>query len=222
MSLAASSETSGVLDAYRTRVRDSFLEASHGADELVTPEGVRGENESLAGTIEAMGLAGLLAARAETRNFVQDEGITYGSAAPGRRARHWSIDPIPLLIGASEWSELQRGLAQRSRLLDLVLADIYGERTLLRRRIIPPEIVLSHPGFIRQTDRIAAPGKRHLVMAAADLGRDTTGAWRVISDRTQAPSGAGYSMATRRVVSRVMAGAPRHRSGPGCAGSSTS
>ena len=116
---------------------------------------------------------------------------------------------MPLVLDAPDWATLERGLSQRAHLLDLVLADLYSERTLLRRRVLPAPAVLSHPGFVRQADRIAAPGNRHLVLTATDLGRDADGRWQVISDRTQAPAGAGYAMATRRIVSRVMAGLHR-------------
>ena len=187
---------SGVLDAYRARLSGPIV------DELVTATGLRADQAPLAAAIDSMHSAGLQVARAETRQFADDEGITYGTTASGRR---WTIDPIPVIIGTSEWSALEAGLRQRAVLLDLVLRDIYGERRLIRERILPPEAVLAHDGFIRQADRIPAPGRRQLVIAATDLGRDAHGAWRVVSDRTQAPSGPGYAVVTRRVISRVMA-----------------
>ena len=202
MSVAVSTE-SGVLDAYRARLADGAV------DELVTPSGLRTDQASLAATVDAMRLAGLRAARAEARQFADDEGITYGTTASGGVGRPWAIDPIPVVLGAAEWGTLEAGLRQRSILLDLLLSDIYGDRRMIRERVLPAETVLAHEGFVRQTDRIAAPGRRQLVISATDLGRDAGGGWRVISDRTQAPSGPGYAMATRRIISRVMAGLHR-------------
>lgn len=203
MSAAVSLET-GVLDEYRERLPQGSV------DELVTEAGLRTDQAALGAAVNAMGLAGLQAARVEAGTFATDEGVTYGTERSGSRS--WQIDPIPVLIGSAEWKALEHGLRQRANLLDLVLGDLYGERTLMRRRVIPPELVLAHDGYIRQTDNIGAPSERHLVVAATDLGRDNDGAWTVISDRTQAPSGPGYAMATRRIISRVMAGL--HRSTP--------
>ena len=203
MSAAVSIE-SGVLDGYRAR-----LAGPEAVDELVTADGLRADQASLAATVDALGLAGLQAARAEARQFADDEGITYGTTASGGVGRSWAIDPIPVVIGASEWTALETGLRQRAVLLDLVLTDLYGDRRLIRERLLPPEVVLAHDGFVRQTDRIGVPGRRQLVIAATDLGRAADGGWRVISDRTQAPSGPGYAMATRRIISRVMAGLHR-------------
>lgn len=195
---------SGVLDEYRARLRPDAV------DELVTVDGLRTDQAALGAALDAMGMAGLQEAREEAGSLASDEGVTYGTGQAG--ARNWAIDPIPVLIGGSEWTALTDGLRQRAVLLDLVLSDLYGDRTLLRRRVIPPEAVLAHDGYIRQTVGVDAPGHRQLVVAATDLSRNADGAWTVISDRTQAPSGPGYAMATRRIISRVMAGL--HRATP--------
>jgi uncharacterized circularly permuted ATP-grasp superfamily protein/uncharacterized alpha-E superfamily protein len=201
MSVQVAQATGGLLDAYRRHpARASW-------DELLDADGVRPHQAALAATIESMGTAGLLAARAETRTFVADEGVTYGSP-DSPTSRRWAIDPLPVLVEAGEWTRLARGLAQRADLLDRVLADLYGDRLLLRRRVLPAAAVLGHPGFLR-ADGPVPGGRRRLLLVAADLGRDASGTWQVISDRTGDPAGAGFAMVTRRIVSRVMAGLHR-------------
>ncbi len=198
MSATASELSSPLVDAYRAHPSRA------GFDELVDANGVRPHAEGLAATVEGMGIGGLLAARAEAVNQVADEGISYGAAASGVR-QPWLVDPLPLPLDGADWLTLERGLAQRAVLLDAVLADLYTDRTLLRRRVLPAAAVLGHPGFTRTADRIGTANRRQLVLTATDIGRDGAGTWRVISDRTQAPAGAGYAMATRRIVSRVLA-----------------
>lgn len=202
MSVQAAAAATGLLDAYRLHPAISAY------DEVVDADGVRPHQAALAATIEAIGPGGLLAARAEAHGFVVDEGVVYGSPAQ-RTSRLWSIDPLPVVIDPEEWTRLQAALEQRARLLDLVLTDLYADRTLLGRRLLPAAAILSHPGFTRQADRIAPAASRQLLLTATDLGRDAAGAWRVISDRTEAPYGAGYAMVSRRIVSRVMAGLHR-------------
>jgi uncharacterized circularly permuted ATP-grasp superfamily protein/uncharacterized alpha-E superfamily protein len=141
--------------------------------------------------------------------LVEDDGIVVGTDAEGQ-PRHLAVDPLPLVIGAPEWAALERGLAQRARLLDLLLADLYGPRTLVARGLLPPEIVVGHPGFLAPAAGI--PTRHGLVVTAADLGRDGDGRWRVLADRTQRPLGAGYAMAIRRVTARALA--PQHRVTP--------
>ncbi len=182
------------LAAYRGRLGTGWDELTSGAE--ATPG-----KSFLEGAIGTLGLRGLQSAREELDRLVQDEGIHYG----GELRLAWMIDPLPLVIGADEWDALEAGLKQRARLLGLVLRDLYGEQRLLSSGALPAEIVWGHHGFLHRASGIEAPSHAWLPLAAADLGRDAGGAWTVLADRTDAPSGMGYAMANRRLTSRVMA-----------------
>jgi uncharacterized circularly permuted ATP-grasp superfamily protein/uncharacterized alpha-E superfamily protein len=135
---------------------------------------------------------------------IRENGVTYNVYADPQGAdRLWEVDPLPLLISAAEWSEIEAGIAQRADLLNRVLADIYGPQELLRSGEIPPAVVFGHSGFLHQVQGIRPPGGVHLFNYAADLARSPDGHWWVVNDRTQAPSGAGYALENRLVVSRV-------------------
>lgn len=173
-------------------------------DELVGPDGaVLAPSRDLAASADLLGTTGLLARRAQARRLVEDDGVTYGTSQ-GRRG--WRLDPLPVVVDAAEWAALEPRLAQRAELLDAVLTDLYGDRALLTSGTVPAEVVLGHPGFLRAADRVRTPGPRQLFLTATDLGRGPDGRWLVLADRTQAPSGAGYAMENRRVVSRVLPG----------------
>lgn len=155
------------------------------------------------------GLAALgpeaLAERARTaRRILRDDGATYNVSSEPLASRIWDLDLVPQLIESEEWSRIEAGLIERAELLDLVLKDIYGGRELIRHGLLPPELVLSHPGFLRQCQGVRVPGEHHLVLYAADMVRDADGAMCVIGDRAQAPSGAGYALENRTVMSRVL------------------
>src|SRR5256885_2256671 len=138
-----------------------------------------------------------------TEREIRENGITYNVYADPRGAdRPWEIDPLPLLISAGEWEEVEAAIAQRAELLNRVLADIYGPQQLLRSGAIPPAIVFGHRGFLHQAQGIRPPGGVHLFQYAADLARSPDGHWWVVGDRTQAPSGAGYALENRLVHSR--------------------
>jgi uncharacterized circularly permuted ATP-grasp superfamily protein/uncharacterized alpha-E superfamily protein len=135
---------------------------------------------------------------------IRENGVTYNVYADPQGAdRLWEVDPLPLLLSAAEWSEIEAGIAQRANLLNRVLADIYGAQDLLRSGDIPPAVVFGHSGFLHQVQGIRPPGGVHLFNYAADLARSPDGHWWVVNDRTQAPSGAGYALENRLVVSRV-------------------
>ncbi|MBV9353766.1 MAG: circularly permuted type 2 ATP-grasp protein, partial [Mycobacterium sp.] len=183
---------------------------STGYDEFIDAAGnVRPGWSELAEVIGKRGRAGLDRLRETVSALVDRDGITYiaidadvdghGSAAP----RPWHLDGLPLLVSAEDWATLESGVAQRSRLLDAVLADLYGPRRVVTGGVLPPELLFSHPGYVRAAQGIEIPGGHQLFMHACDLSRDPTGDFLVNADWTQAPSGAGYALADRRVVAQA-------------------
>jgi uncharacterized circularly permuted ATP-grasp superfamily protein/uncharacterized alpha-E superfamily protein len=135
---------------------------------------------------------------------IHANGITYNVYADPKGAdRPWEVDPLPLLLSASEWDEIETGIAQRADLLNRVLQDIYGSQDLLRSGLLPPPVIFGHGGFLNPMRGIRPPGGVHLFQYAADLARSPDGHWWVVNDRTQAPSGSGYALENRLVVSRV-------------------
>jgi uncharacterized circularly permuted ATP-grasp superfamily protein/uncharacterized alpha-E superfamily protein len=137
----------------------------------------------------------------EIARLLADDGATY-VAADGV-PQPWRLDAEPLVLQAAEWATLGVGLAQRTELLNAVLADLYGPRRLLRRGIVPSSVVFAHVGYLRPLVRPLEHERAPLLLAATDLRRDAGGEWRVVADRTQAPSGLGYAMGNRRVLAQV-------------------
>jgi len=139
-----------------------------------------------------------------TERQIREQGITYNVYADPKGAdRPWEVDPLPLLVSPAEWEAIEAGIAQRADLLNRVLADVYGPQQLLRAGAIPPSVVFGHSGFLHPAQGLRPPGGIHLFHYAADLARSPDGRWWVVGDRTQAPSGAGYALENRLVVSRV-------------------
>jgi uncharacterized circularly permuted ATP-grasp superfamily protein/uncharacterized alpha-E superfamily protein len=190
--------------AATTDLIDHYRPVDGPYDELVDRGEVRAHWGTVAGSLGALDPTELAHRIAETRRLLVDDGVTYNASVDGiRTARPWTLDPVPVVLPADEWADLEAGLAERAELLDLVLADLYGPRELLTSGVVPPEVVYGHPGFLRECDQIRLPTRHQLVNAAFDLGRDVDGSWVVISNRTQAPSGVGYALENRVVVSRV-------------------
>ncbi len=139
-----------------------------------------------------------------TERQIREQGITYNVYDDAMGAqRPWEVDPLPLLLPADEWEAIEAGIEQRADLLNRVLGDIYGAQTLMKSGAIPPPVIFGHRGFLGPVQGIQPAGGMHLMQYAADLARSPDGRWWVVSDRTQAPSGSGYALENRLVVSRV-------------------
>ncbi|HWF73901.1 MAG TPA: circularly permuted type 2 ATP-grasp protein [Solirubrobacteraceae bacterium] len=175
-------------------------------DEMVDGDGTpRPHWAHLAEAFAELGVGELLRRQEEATRLLDQDGVIYHayreSPRPGRR---WHLDPLPTVVSSREWESIETGVIERAELLNLVLEDLYGPRELLRRRVLPAEVVFGHAGFRRQCDQIRLPGAQQLFSYAADLGRDEDGRCLVIADRTQAPSGSGYALENRTVISRVL------------------
>src|SRR5229473_8088538 len=67
---------------------------------------------------------------------LREAGVTY--RAPGETAdRLWPLSHLPLLIGETDWQQLSAGIVQRAQLLELVIADLYGEGRLVAENAVP-------------------------------------------------------------------------------------
>ena len=186
-----------------------------GYDEFVDAAGnVRPAWQELAECVGERGRVGLDQLRSIVRGLVDNDGITYiqvdrhgdavtngdGTAEPGP----WHLDALPLVLSSEEWDALESGLVQRSRLLDAVLTDLYGPRNAVTSGVLPPQLLFAHPGYIRAARDIEVPGRHQLFLHGCDISRAADGSFLVNADWTQAPSGAGYALADRRVVAHAI------------------
>ena len=141
---------------------------------------------------------------ASMRGMVRDNGVTYNVYdEAGGRARPWELDPVPFVIGAEDWKVIETGIAQRARLADLLLRDIYGPQRLIKSGDLPPHMVFGHPQFLRPLMGVDPPGGVHVHLYSADLARTPDGSWMVLSSRADAPSGIGYALENRIVISNT-------------------
>ena len=179
---------------------------THGVyDEMSAAPGVlRPHWDALIGSMSALGGEELARRWKIARQRIRENGVTYNVYGdPLGMDRPWNLDSIPLLIPPAEWAELEAGLIQRARLLNSILADLYGPQQLLRGGHLPPALVFANPGFWRPCHGMPAALNPYLHLLAVDLARSPDGQWWVIADRTQAPSGAGYALENRTVLAET-------------------
>jgi uncharacterized circularly permuted ATP-grasp superfamily protein/uncharacterized alpha-E superfamily protein len=174
-------------------------------DEVFAAPGVlRPHWEHVVRSLDALGHQELVRRWEQARRIIHENGVTYNVYGdPQGMDRPWELDAIPWVIPPEEWSRLEAALVQRARLLNAVLADVYGPQQLLEQGFLAPELVFAHAGFLRPCHGLRLPGDCYLHLYAADLGRDPDGRWWVLADRAQHPAGAGYALENRLILSRI-------------------
>ena len=134
--------------------------------------------------------------------YIRDAGASY-RAYGEKTEKSWPIGHLPLLIEADDWREIAAGVSQRAELLEALLQDIYGKQRLVEEGALPASAIAGCPDYLQPLVGALGQGQHYLHLYAADLGRGPDGKWWVLGDRTQAPSGTGYALANRLVLSRT-------------------
>ena len=125
-------------------------------------------------------------------------GVKFGIYKDGVfREQLFPFDPIPRVISKEEFSVLEKGLAQRVDALNRFLADIYGEKRIVKDGVVPEEFVFASSGYLRQCEGIVPPEGVHSHISGIDLVQAKDGSWYVLEDNLRVPSGASYPLIAR-------------------------
>ncbi|GLK68815.1 circularly permuted type 2 ATP-grasp protein [Hansschlegelia plantiphila] len=204
------SSTIDVARATRTRragLLDGYAPPKGVFDEMIGADGkVRPHYSQLVASLAAMSDAERGRRFSSAAQYLREAGVyyrVYGGSERGEQTRSWPLAHPPLIIERSEWAALAAGLIQRAGFLEKLVADLYGERRLIRDGVLPPAILGRNPEFLRPLAGQASDGRPLIRFIAVDLGRGPDGRWWVLGDRTQAPSGAGFALENRVATSRA-------------------
>lgn len=200
MTTAAATKTEispNLLSAYRRRDIGGY-------DELLGPGGApRPHWQPLLASLDDLTAGERQLRTTRLARRVRETGIAYDIFAdPNTSAQRWTLDLLPIIISADEWSGLERALIQRARLFDALLQDVYGHQDLLTAGILPAELIFSDPAYLAPCNGIV-PRSGGLMFYAADLARGEDGRWRVIDNHTETLAGIGFALANRVVHTHV-------------------
>ncbi|MFP3907329.1 MAG: circularly permuted type 2 ATP-grasp protein [Acidimicrobiales bacterium] len=156
------------------------------------------------GSLRMLGRAALIERQSEVAHVLRQDGAIHHENAPGGVTAAGGLDLIPLLVSSDDWATVEAGLVQRAELLDLILEDLYGAQDLIRRGVIPVEVVHRSPGYLRPVVGSTPLGEHRLVHYGADLARRDDGRFVVLADHTRVPAGLGDTLEHRLVLSRVL------------------
>lgn len=174
--------------------------------EMMTPDGKPDSRwQGLISYLNTLGAGELERRWQKARQIMHEHGVAYNIFSdPKGMDRPWELDPIPFPVSTETWFFLEKGIRQRIRLLTSIFTDIYGSQTLIRDNHLPPALFFANPRFLHQCRGLYSDDSLNLHFHATDLCQLSDGGWRVLSDRTQVPSGAGYALENRIVLSRIL------------------
>ncbi len=175
-------------------------------DELLAGDGtLRQPWVRFIGELQSLGIEQADHRWKEAQQLIHENGVSFNAYGDSQgMQRPWVLSPLPIIIGPGDWTTLTRGIAQRARLLNALLADLYGPQRCITQGALPAALLFSHPGYLTPIHGISVPNGNWLPIYAADIIRDPSGRFCVVEDCTQAPSGVGYALENRIVISTVL------------------
>ena len=146
----------------------------------------------------------LVESREAVNKWMERYGVRFGIYKNGTfKEQLFPFDPIPRVITSEEWEYLEKGLAQRVKALNMFLADIYGEKNIVKAGIVPEAFIYASKGYLPQCEGIRPPHDVFAHIAGIDLVQALDGKWFVLEDNLRIPSGASYPLIARTVTRKV-------------------
>jgi uncharacterized circularly permuted ATP-grasp superfamily protein len=151
--------------------------------------------------LRAIARRDLAALAADVQDLADRGGVVFHSSH-GDEA--FVIDPVPRVLSAEEWREIEAGLAQRVRALNAFVADVYGPRRIVAEGVVPERVIESAEYYEPGMRGVAPPRGLWVGIAGLDLVRGTDGHFQVLEDNVRTPSGFAYAAAARRALAAVL------------------
>lgn len=173
-------------------------------DQLVDAQGVVREDwQAIHPRLDRLPPQTIEARRTRAQQRLDDNGILMTGPHEMDQPHLWPLDPVPFQLGSKQFAYLAEALAQRGRLLNTIAGDLLGPQRSIKEKILPPAILFANPHYHRAYHGLPVEGGRYIHLYAADITRGESGDWWVQSDRTQAPSGLGFTLENRIAIGQV-------------------
>jgi len=173
--------------------------------ELTAPrEGGGREVRLIAERLARLGVEELRRRARQVERSLYDLGVTFTVYSDANAIdRILPFDLIPRVLFAAEWAQIEAGVAQRVRALNLFLHDVYHDQHILKDGTIPPELVLNNANFRSEMVGVDLKHGTYIHVCGVDLVRDERGRFFVLEDNGRTPSGVSYVIENRHAMLRV-------------------
>ena len=155
--------------------------------------------------LAAMPIDSLRRRAADAERDLLERGITFTVYSDATAIdRILPFDLIPRVLTPPEWHQIQTGVVQRVRALNMFLHDIYHDRKILADKVVPAELVLGNSGYCQAMVGFDVPFGTYVHVCGTDIVRDNAGRFMVLEDNARTPSGVAYVVENRHMTARVL------------------
>ncbi|MGK6350443.1 circularly permuted type 2 ATP-grasp protein [Parapedobacter sp. DT-150] len=173
-------------------------------DEMYDSKAVRKQYSSVFASLQQLDTDSLSSKHNIASELFMNQGITFTVYDNDQGIeRIFPFDIIPRIITGSEWRQIEQGIEQRLKALNLFIKDIYHEQQILHDGIVPASLIASCPHYKREVFGIKVPYDIYVHISGIDLIRGSDGKFYVLEDNLRTPSGVSYMLENREVTKRI-------------------
>ena len=173
-------------------------------DEMCGVENIRDHYSRVFNSLRQLDVGALVQKDRMAAELFMNQGITFTVYSDNQGIeRIFPFDIIPRIIPGWEWDQIERGIQQRLKALNLFLKDVYNGQQIIHDKIIPAALVASCPHYTREAFGIQVPHDIYVHISGIDLIRGKDGRFYVLEDNLRTPSGVSYMLENREVTKRI-------------------
>lgn len=173
-------------------------------DEMYDSQDVRKQYASVFSNLQQLDTEALSTKHNIASELFMNQGITFTVYNNDQGIeRIFPFDIIPRIITGSEWVEIEKGISQRLKALNMFLKDIYNDQQIIHDGIVPAHLIASCPHYTREIYGIKVPYDIYVHISGIDLIRGGDGKFYVLEDNLRTPSGVSYMLENREVTKRI-------------------
>lgn len=173
-------------------------------DEMYDSKAVRRPYSSVFSSLQQINTETLISKHNIASELFMNQGITFTVYNNDEGIeRIFPFDIIPRIITGGEWQQIEQGIAQRLKALNLFIKDIYNEQQVIHDGIIPASLIATCPHYKREIFGIKVPYDIYVHISGIDLIRGKDGKFYVLEDNLRTPSGVSYMLENREVTKRI-------------------
>lgn len=173
-------------------------------DEMFSSLGIRTSYRNFVSAIEDLSVTEMNHKDDLAKKLFMSQGITFTVYSSGEGIEKiFPFDIIPRIIENKEWKQIEAGIKQRLKALNIFLKDIYHLQFIIKDGIVPAQLIYSCPNFLREMVNVDVPFDIYTHIAGVDLIRDSDGSFYVLEDNLRTPSGVSYMLENRSITYRI-------------------
>jgi len=140
----------------------------------------------------------------EVKTAFFNQGITFAVYAEDKKPdeRIFPFDLFPRIIPNQEWMQLEKGVIQRNKAINLFLDDLYHKKLILKDKVVPADLIFSSKNYLKEMVDFTPEGGIYTHISGTDLIKHTDGQYYILEDNLRCPSGVSYVLSNRLALKK--------------------